>query len=133
MSLLGAVAYLTHARVGIAVFFCALQRQESKPQIDHVRKLNKLVFRIQKSPRKLHYNQLQVGESRAVEAGNTHLRAVRDETFKKKVPLVIACEVPHSCAKQAKILEAEVQVTISWNGHARVNAMLHEGPFQPSY
>ena len=43
MSLLGAVAYLAHTRLDVVVFICALQRHTSKPQVLHVRKLNKLL------------------------------------------------------------------------------------------
>ena len=42
-SLLGAVAYLAHTRVDIVVFICALQRVTHKPQIQHARRLNKLL------------------------------------------------------------------------------------------
>ena len=40
MSLLGAAAYLAHTRLDVVVFICALQRHTSKPQVQHVRKLN---------------------------------------------------------------------------------------------
>ena len=43
MSLLGAVAYLAHTRVDAIVFICALQRHTSKPQVQHVKKLDKLL------------------------------------------------------------------------------------------
>ena len=51
------------------------------------------------------------------------------QRLRKKLTMAIACEAPYSCAQQAKILEAKVQLSISWNGHARVNAMSHEAPF----
>ena len=64
MSLLGAVAYLSHTRVDCIVFICALQRHTSKPKVEHVRKLNKLVHWIQRNPRKITYKKLgsNVGE-----------------------------------------------------------------------
>ncbi len=40
MSLLGAVAYLSHTRLDVAVFLCAIQRYGHKPQTQHVKKLN---------------------------------------------------------------------------------------------
>ncbi len=43
MSLLGAVAYLAHTRVDAPVFISALQRHNSKPQVVHVKRLNKLL------------------------------------------------------------------------------------------
>eukprot|EP00974_Lingulodinium_polyedra_P044928 4309919-Lingulodinium_polyedra.AAC.1 len=58
MPLLGAVAYLAHARPGIVVCICALQRYTHKPQIQHVRKLNQLLKCTQNNPRKLMYNCL---------------------------------------------------------------------------
>ena len=42
-SLLGAIAYLSHTRVDIVVFICALQRYSHQPQVQHARKLNKLL------------------------------------------------------------------------------------------
>jgi len=53
MSLLGAVAYLAHTRVDVVVFISALQRHASKPQVQHARKLNKLLSWIQKHPKRL--------------------------------------------------------------------------------
>ena len=55
MSLLGAVAYLSHTRVDVIVFICALQRHTSSPTIEHARKLNKLLRWIQRHPKKLRY------------------------------------------------------------------------------
>ena len=57
MSLVGAVAYLAHTRVDIVVFICALQRYTSKPQVQHVRKVNKLLRWVQRHPRKLVYRR----------------------------------------------------------------------------
>ena len=66
MSLLGAVAYLTHSRMNVVVFICVLQRHTSAPQVIHIRKLNKLLSWIQKNPHKLHYRRL--GGNRKIEA-----------------------------------------------------------------
>ena len=76
MSLLGAVAYLSHTRVDVAVFVCALQRHASKPSLEHVRKLNKLLSWVQKHPKKLSYRRLPSAES--------NLRIVSDVAFKKE-------------------------------------------------
>ena len=43
MSLLGAVAYLSHTRVDLTVFIVALQRRNHNPEVQHARKLNKLL------------------------------------------------------------------------------------------
>ena len=75
-SLLGAVAYLVHTRVDVVVFICALQRVASKPQIQHVNRLNRLLRWIQRNPRKLAFKKFQTGP--------THLRAVSDAAFKKE-------------------------------------------------
>jgi hypothetical protein len=78
MSLLGAIAYLAHTRVDILVFVSALQRHNAKPEVQHVKKLNKLLAWIQKHPKKLMYKQLG-----AATAG-THLRIVSDAAFKRE-------------------------------------------------
>ena len=78
MSLLGAIAYLAHTRVDILVFVSALQRHNAKPEVQHVKKLNKLLAWIQKHPKKLMYKQLG-----AASAG-THLRIVSDAAFKRE-------------------------------------------------
>ena len=57
MSLLGAVAYLSHTRVDVAVFICALQRHTHKPLNMHARRLNQLLTWIQRNPRKLEYDR----------------------------------------------------------------------------
>ena len=82
MSLLGAVAYLAHTRLDVVVFICALQRHTSKPQVLHVRKLNKLLTWAKKYPRKLVYRRFDnsTGGSCPTEASAclTHLRVVSD-------------------------------------------------------
>ena len=85
MSLLGAVAYLAHTRLDVVVFICALQRHTSKPQIQHVRKLNKLLNWVKRNPRKLMYRRY-TGGSRQAEASSpkTHLRVVSDAAYKKE-------------------------------------------------
>ena len=55
MSLLGAVAYLSHARPDVSVFVCALQRHNAKPKVEHVKKLNRVLRWLQRHPRKLVY------------------------------------------------------------------------------
>ena len=74
MSLLGAVAYLSHTRLDAAVFICALQRHAAKPQIEHVRKLSKLLTWVHKHPKKLAYKRRQGAES--------NIRAISDAAFK---------------------------------------------------
>ena len=44
LSLLGAIAYVTHTRVDIMVFIVALQRHNHDPQVLHVKRLNKLLM-----------------------------------------------------------------------------------------
>ena len=83
-SLLGAVAYLTHTRVDVIVFIVALQRYASKPRVEHVKRLNKLLRWIQKNPKKLAYKNLG-GERRESEATGTHVRAIAYASFKKEV------------------------------------------------
>ncbi len=58
MSLLGAVAYLALTRVDVLVFICALQRYAATPQIQHVKRLNKVVKWVQRHPKKLHFKRL---------------------------------------------------------------------------
>ena len=70
-SLLGAVAYLSHTRLDVNVFICALQRHGHKPQIQHVKKLNKLLSWLRKNPKKLHYKNFV--EPRA--GGSIHAEA----------------------------------------------------------
>ena len=55
ISLLGAIAYATHTRVDVMVFIVALQRQNHNPEVQHVRKLNKLLRWVQRNPKKLLY------------------------------------------------------------------------------
>ena len=76
MSLLGAVAYLSHTRMDVIVFIVALQRRNHDPEIQHVRKLNKLLRWIQKVPKRLTYRRFPQQES--------HLRVVSDAAFKKE-------------------------------------------------
>ena len=92
-SLLGAVAYLSHTRVDIVVFVCAAQRYASKPQIQHVRRLNKLLGWIQRNPKRLAYKSLSFGsESDAATVNretvkqqqHTHLRVLSDAAYKKE-------------------------------------------------
>ena len=78
MSLLGAVAYLSHTRIDVVVFICAGQRYSQKPQIQHVRRLNKLLLWIQRNPKKLVYKRFQqpAGSSKG-----THLRMISDAAY----------------------------------------------------
>ena len=75
MSLLGAIAYATHTRVDVMVFIVAMQRQNHSPEVQHVRKLNKLLRWVQRNPKKLSYNSLPSKDS--------HLRIISDAAFKK--------------------------------------------------
>ena len=81
MSLLGAVAYLSHTRVDVVVFICAGQRFAQKPQIQHVRRLNKLLLWIQRNPKKLIYRRFQQSTS---SSKGTHLRMISDAAYKKE-------------------------------------------------
>ena len=81
---LGPFANLTHTRVDVIVFIVALQRYASKPRVEHVKRLNKLLRWIQKNPKKLAYKNLG-GERRESEATGTHVRAIADASFKKEV------------------------------------------------
>jgi len=83
MSLLGAVAYLAHTRIDTVVFVSALQRHTSKPQVIHIKRLNKLLAWIQKNPKKLVYRRLG-GESSTAEPTETHLKAISDAAYKKE-------------------------------------------------
>ena len=76
ISLLGAIAYATHTRVDVMVFIVALQRRNHNPEVQHVRKLNKLLRWVQRSPKKLSYRKLP--------SEGTHLRIVSDAAFKKE-------------------------------------------------
>jgi hypothetical protein len=78
MSLLGAVAYLSHTRPDIVVFVCAMQRHLAKPKVEHAKKLNKLLRWIQRHPKKLTYRPPAQGNTK------THLRVVSDAAFKRE-------------------------------------------------
>jgi hypothetical protein len=85
MSLLGAVAYLAHTRVDALVFISALQRHNSKPQIVHVKRLNKLLAWLQAHPKKLIYRRFGGSGGKNPEAARrTHLRLVSDAAFKRE-------------------------------------------------
>ena len=85
MSLLGAVAYLAHTRVDALVFISALQRYNSKPQIVHVKRLNKLLVWLQAHPKKLIYRRFGGSGRKIPEAARqTHVRLVSDAAFKKE-------------------------------------------------
>ena len=77
ISLLGAIAYATHTRVDVMVFIVALQRQNHNPEVQHVRRLNKLLRWVQRNPKKLAYKKLPSRE--------THLRIISDAAFKKEI------------------------------------------------
>ena len=81
MSLLGAVAYLSHTRIDIVVFICAGQRYAAKPQVQHVRRLKKLLTWIQRNPKKLVYKQLTTKSDRS---SNTHLRIISDAAYNRE-------------------------------------------------
>ena len=83
-SLLGAVAYLNHTRVDIAVFVCALQRHSSKSTVEHVVKLNKLLRWVQRHPKRLSYKHLTEGQKSEGKVPPTHLRIISDAAFKKE-------------------------------------------------
>jgi hypothetical protein len=76
MYLLGDVAYTAHTRVDVVVFISALQRHTAKPQIQHIKRLNKLLNWIQKHPKKLTYKSMGSDPS--------HLRVVSDAAFKRE-------------------------------------------------
>ena len=67
---------MSRARVDVAVFIGALQRHASKPQIEHVRKLNKLLTWVQKHHKKLAYKRLPSAE--------TDLMIISDAAYKKE-------------------------------------------------
>ena len=52
ISLLGAIAYATLTRVDILVFIVALQRHGHSPEVQHVRKLNRLMRWVQRHPKR---------------------------------------------------------------------------------
>ena len=81
MSLLGAVAYLSHNRIDVVVFICAGQRYSQKPQIQHVRRLNKLLLWIQRNPKKLGCKRFQ---QPVCSSTGTHLRMISDAAYKKE-------------------------------------------------
>ena len=78
----------------IVVFVCAAQRYASKPQIQHVRRLNKLLTWIQRNPRRLVYKSLASGLSDVKRSAvdretmkpqpHTHLRILSDAAYKKE-------------------------------------------------
>ena len=76
ISLLGAIAYATHTRVDVMVFIVALQRRNHNPEVQHVRKLNKLLKWVQRNPKRLTYRNLP--------SRDTHLRIISDAAFKKE-------------------------------------------------
>ena len=84
MSLLGAVAYLSHTRIDVVVFICAGQRYSSKPQIQHVKRLNKLLTWIQRNPKKLVYKRFQTAGHTDSRQPGTHLRILSDAAYKKE-------------------------------------------------
>jgi hypothetical protein len=84
MSLIGAVAYLAHTRIDILVFVSALQRHTSKPQLMHLKRLNKLLTWIQRNPKKLAYKKLSGGGLKAETTRITHLKQISDAAFKKE-------------------------------------------------
>jgi hypothetical protein len=67
------------------VFIVALQRRNHDPEVQHVRKLNKLLRWVQKHPKKLCYRRFANSSSgsRQAEAA-THLRTISDAAFKKE-------------------------------------------------
>ena len=58
MSLLGAVAYLSHTRADSVVCISALQRHNAKPNITHVKRFNRLLTWIQQNPLIIRYGNL---------------------------------------------------------------------------
>ena len=58
------------------VFIVALQRHGHNPEVQHVRKLNKLLRWVQRNPKKIAYKRLATQE--------THLRIISDAAFKKE-------------------------------------------------
>ena len=95
-SLLGSAAYLAHTRVDALVFVSTLQRHNSKPQITHVKRLNKLVGWLQANPKKSSYKRLSTGGrdfpdtsstggwSKTKPKQLTHLRIISDAAFKRE-------------------------------------------------
>ena len=87
MSLLGALAYATLTRVDVMVFIVALQRHGHSPEVQHARKLNKLMRWVQRHPKKLCYKRFpHASGSPSAEAGvpKTHLKIISDAAFKKE-------------------------------------------------
>ena len=112
MSLLGAVAYLSHTRPDVVVFVSALQRHNAKPQVQHVRKLNKVLRWLQQHPKRLAYRRkLAVsqagggsGAAEASRSGTTHLRIVSDAAFKKETDSGHSSEEPSFYEQKATSL-----------------------------
>ena len=63
------------------VFVCAGQRQAAKPQVQHARRLNKLLTWIQRNPKKLMYKSLTSGGNND---RSTHLRIISDAAYKRE-------------------------------------------------
>ena len=76
MSLLGAVAYLAHPRVDLTVFIVALPRRNHNPEVQHARKLHKLLRWLQRKPNKLTCKRMP--------GGGSHLRGISDAAFKRE-------------------------------------------------
>ena len=67
---------MRHTRVDVMVFIVALQRHGHNPEVQHVRRLNKLLRRVQRNPKKLMCKRLPTQEA--------HLRIISDAAFKKE-------------------------------------------------
>jgi len=78
-SLLGAIAYLSLTHVNVHVFISAMQRHGQAPEVQHVRRLNKLLRWVQRHPTKLHYKRFS-----SQPKGESHLRIISDAAFKKE-------------------------------------------------
>ena len=97
---------------------CGLQRQNHNPEVQHVRRLNKLLRWVQRNPKKLACKKLSSWE--------THLRIISDAAFKKET------EKGH-CLRGALYLRAPGDTTASfvttrsmfWTGRVRVRDMWH--------
>ena len=87
MSLLGDVAYLSHTRVDLTVFIIALNRRNHNPEVQHSRKLNKLLRWLQRRPKKLTYKRMP-----GIQWGGSHLRVISDAAFKKEADSAIVSE-----------------------------------------
>ena len=129
MSLLGAVAYLAHTRVDVVVFVSALQRHTAKPQIQHIKKLNKLLTWVQKHPKNL-FNTNVLGTSLPTFV----LSRMLNSSEKQKTDTVYEeCCFCVAAASKPQPVRPPVLLCMFWIGLVSHNVMLHVAHFQLSY